>query len=121
MNRYRGILMVALVLGAGSASAGTYPEVVDSWTEYAAVADAEADGWVRTCGLAQAITVANDCCMGDWSVGCRAIRAYWCDEFGLEKQIPLTRVRQVNFSHVAPWSWLDADGWQEYGYEETLT
>jgi len=169
MNCCRVLLLGTLLLGAGSASAGTIPEVADSWTEYATVAAAEADGWVRTCGLSQVITVSDDCCVGDWSVGCRAIQAYWCNEFGLEKQIPLTSVSQIYFSHIAPWSWnfsvrlymqptaneasqgvtekyvywdfmsqtswtdnsfdiadgtwswRDAEGWQAYGYEETLT
>ena len=84
--------------------AGTVPPDCDQWTEYSDPIAAETDGWLRECGLAQQVTVSDDCVVGSYSVGCRTTRAYWCDEFGIEKEIPLETATSLEFWHKAAWS-----------------
>ena len=104
---HRSFLVVLglILLVPTLAPAGALPATPDAWTEYATSSAAEADGWERECGIAQLIVVDSDHAVGDWSVGCEAQRAYWCDTFGLAKATPLAGVTQLRFWHVAPWSW----------------
>ncbi len=96
------LLWVVLCWATGS-QAGTIPADGDQWTEYPTASGAEADGWFIECGLSQNVVVSTDGVCGDSSVGCRAARAYWCDEFGLEKSVPLQDATGFSFWHKAAW------------------
>ncbi len=100
----RTLLLLVAVLAAAGARAGTIPADCDQWSEYPDAAAAEQDGWLRECGIAQQVTVSNDCCMGLSSVGCRTTRAYWCDEFGIEKSVSLDGAVGFEFWHKADWA-----------------
>lgn len=100
------LILIVLLPVAGPVAAETLPPDPDGWSEYATAQLAEADGWVRECGLSQAIVVDGDCTAGSWSVGCAATQARWCDEFGLEKAVSLAGVTGLHFWHRA-----DQPGW----------
>ncbi len=96
-------LWVAILATTG-VYAGTIPSNNDLWTEYLDASTAQADGWMQECAISQQVTVSNDCCVGESSVGCRSTRAYWCDEFGLEKSVPLDGAVGFSFWHKAAWA-----------------
>lgn len=97
------VLLVLLFLLPVPPVGADQPATPDAWTEYPDAAAAEADGWVRECGLSQAICVDADCAVGGASVGCRATQATWCNEFGLEKSVPLGGTTSLVFQHKASW------------------
>jgi len=98
------IPVLLTVLVPASILAGHIPQDCDYWTEYSTPNTAEAGGWLRECGLAQEVSISDDCMVGSYSVGCRTTRSYWCDEFGVEKEISLESVASLGFWHKAAWS-----------------
>ena len=92
------------ILAAAGVFAGTIPPNNDLWTEYPDANAAQVDGWMQECAISQQVTVSHDCSLGESSVGCRSTRAYWCDEFGVEKSVPLDGAVGFSFWHKADWS-----------------
>lgn len=103
-NVLAGLCLLSLLGLAAAAGADTLPADPDAWSEYATHDEAEADGWSRDCGLSQEIVVSDDCCHGGFSVGCRTLVNFWCDNFSLERSVPLEGATHLCFAHKASWS-----------------
>lgn len=99
----RHLVLGLALLAAPAVLAGTLPPDGDAWSEYADAAAAAADGWFRECAISQLLIVADDCQCGEWSVGVCALRAYWCDSFGLERPVDLTQATHLHFWHRGDW------------------
>lgn len=104
MECLRAIGIVGVVILTGFVFAGQIPAGGDDWSEYSTAAEAEADGWTRTCGLSQQITIsADDPNTGSYSVGCRAVQANWYKPFHLAKSVSLAGVTEFRFAHKDSW------------------
>ncbi len=104
MKILQTLLILVAVLASTGSHAGTIPSDCDQWTEYSDADAAQMDGWIRACGISQQITVSNERMVGSRSVGCRTTRAYWCDEFGIEKEVSLETATGIGFWHKADWT-----------------
>lgn len=104
MRILRYLLPFVLLLIPTTAHSGYLPPDCDSWSEYSDAGTAQADGWLRECGLSQQVATSTDCMVGTYSVGCRTTRAYWCDEFGYEQTASLVGATNLSFWHKADWA-----------------
>ena len=104
MRILRYLLPFVLLLIPTKANAGYLPPDCDSWTEYSEANAAQADGWLRVCGISQQVVTSTDCMVGTYSVGCRTTRSYWCNEYGVEKTASLVGATSFSFWHKADWA-----------------
>ncbi len=109
MKILQTLLILVAVLASTGSRAGSIPADCDQWTEYSDANAAQMNGWIITCGISQLITVSNERMVGSMSAGCRTTRAYWCDEFGIEKEVSLETATGIGFWHKT-----DLAGWNFY-------